>query len=128
MQTLSLYYSAILRVVVTLLVVSISLILLSLSDSAVAGNSQHDWQLKRLLHPTVHQRESERAGQVFIYDGLSSKEIDKAMDKGFDRIGNMMFINRKDKPKRDLVPHDKSPVDDAADNGVYDEEDGYGGC
>ena len=50
-----------------------------------------DWQERRLLRPSENQREQEQHGLVFIYDGLDHSTVQRAMDKHFDRIQNMMF-------------------------------------
>jgi hypothetical protein len=55
-------------------------------------DAQEAWQNNRLLTPTSHQRAQEEKGRVIIYDGLKDTTIEKAMDKAFDRIQNMMFI------------------------------------
>ncbi|MDH5326539.1 MAG: hypothetical protein OEZ68_09325 [Gammaproteobacteria bacterium] len=52
-----------------------------------------DWQKQRLLNPDTQDLVLEREGQVFIYDGISDKDIAGAMDAYFERIGSMMFIN-----------------------------------
>lgn len=57
-----------------------------------ALDSQTSWQNNRLFAPTAHQRQQEKRGSVVIYDGLKDTTIDKAMDKAFDRIQNMMFV------------------------------------
>lgn len=51
------------------------------------------WQMARLHTPTKVQRASEQRKQVFIYQGVTDKEVDKAMDAHFDRIEWMMFTN-----------------------------------
>jgi hypothetical protein len=56
------------------------------------GSSATDWQIKRLMAPTPSQLASESKGHVFIYDSLEIGQVDAAMDHGFDRIENMMFI------------------------------------
>lgn len=73
------------------------------SLGVLAAQSVEDWQLQRLLHPTAQQRAHERQGHVFIYDGLSDKEVDHALDLGFDRIDSMMFVNVKKSKDNDSV-------------------------
>ncbi|UCE89882.1 MAG: hypothetical protein JSW10_03390 [Pseudomonadota bacterium] len=61
-----------------------------------AAHSESDvdtWQLARLLAPSEIQRASEQRKQVFIYQGVKDKEVEKAMDEHFDRIEWMMFTN-----------------------------------
>jgi len=50
------------------------------------------WQNNRLFQPTARQKAQEVRGKVVIYDGLTDATVDKAMDRNFDRIQNMMFI------------------------------------
>lgn len=56
-----------------------------------AGQATTTWQERRLFEPTESQLAQEQRGQVFIYDGLESSVVQRAMDKQFDRIENMMF-------------------------------------
>jgi hypothetical protein len=39
--------------------------------------------------------EKERQGGVYIYDGLTEREVERALDGNFKRIQNMMFIGTK---------------------------------
>jgi len=59
-------------------------------DSPVA--SSLDYQIKRLLTPSVTELAVEDRGSVYIYDSLEMKQVDAALDQHFDRIENMMFI------------------------------------
>jgi hypothetical protein len=52
----------------------------------------HDWLLRRLLQPSPHELKQERNGSVTIYDGLTEREVDTALDKNFGRIQTMMFM------------------------------------
>lgn len=54
-------------------------------------DSADKWQMNRLFEPTTRQELSEKNGQIMIYDGLRDTTINKALDKNFDRIQNMMF-------------------------------------
>jgi len=77
------------------------------NSSEFVGSSA--WQLHRLFEPTPQQLAQEAKGRVFIYDGLESKEVERAMDKEFDRVDSMMFIHiKKRKPTGELVSHDDS--------------------
>ena len=49
------------------------------------------WQTNRLFEPTPYQLNRETQGQIMIYDGLRDSTIKDAIDKNFERIGNMMF-------------------------------------
>ena len=52
----------------------------------------HDWQVQRLMEPLPRDLEKERKGRVYIYDGLTEREVDTALDTQFPRIQNMMFV------------------------------------
>jgi len=52
----------------------------------------HDWQVRRLMNPTPQELEKERMGNVYIYDGLTEREVDTALNTRFSRIQNMMFV------------------------------------
>ena len=53
----------------------------------------NNWHKQMLFEPTGQQLQQEHLGQVFIYDGIKSADIELAMDSSYDRIENMMFIN-----------------------------------
>ncbi len=80
----------------------------------------HDWLLKRLMQPSPHELERERNGNVYIYDGLSEREVDSALDRNFDRIQAMMFVG--------TVKTDPGgqPLHDAASGKVIQESGGCG--
>ena len=52
----------------------------------------HDWQLRRLMQPLPHELEKERSGSVYIYDGLTEREVEGALSAHFERIQYMMFM------------------------------------
>lgn len=71
--------------------------LLSVADPSVGSaggpdHALHDWQLRRLMAPLPHELQKERAGGVYIYDRLTEREVDRALDAHFDRIQHMMFM------------------------------------
>ena len=59
------------------------------SASTTADDS---FQGKMLFAPSESMLEAEERGRIMIYDGLEAKVVDKALDKQFDRIENMMFV------------------------------------
>lgn len=61
----------------------------SLAGQATA---EQDWQERKLFAPSATQQRLERQGRVYIYDGLHEDTVDRALDAGFDRVENMMFI------------------------------------
>jgi hypothetical protein len=52
----------------------------------------HDWQVQRLMEPSPRDLEKEHRGYVYIYDGLTEREVDTALNTQFPRIQNMMFV------------------------------------
>jgi hypothetical protein len=79
----------------------------------------HDWQVQRLMEPSPRDLEKEQNGYVYIYDGLTEREVDTALKTQFPRIQNMMFVGTL---KTDT--HGE-PLQDAA-SGRYVQESG--GC
>ena len=65
-----------------------------------------DWQIKQLFQPGKYRDSLEKQGRVFIYAGMKSSMVMKALDEHFDRIQSMMFTgsvvtNKKGTPLRD---------------------------
>ena len=58
---------------------------------------------------------SSAQGHVFIYDKLNERVIDRAMDKNFERIDSMMFINVQKKKDNSNSPTDVNTHDDDDD-------------
>lgn len=84
----------------TLLMNAVRLVIfipVSLAGNAgvLAVERSNDWQNQRLLQPSATQLTNERRGQVFIYDGLNERVVERAMDEHFERIDSMMFVNVK---------------------------------
>jgi hypothetical protein len=50
------------------------------------------WQLAMLFEPSAAQLKAEERGRVFIYDGIKSTDVQRVMDRQFDRLDSMMFI------------------------------------
>ena len=74
------------------LVSIVTVIAASTAIPADARDTEEDWQYRRLFEPTLAEREQERRGQIMIYDGLTQGTVNAALDQGFERIENMMFI------------------------------------
>ena len=70
-------------------VIIINMLLVLVSMPAKAADS---YQYKSLFTPSDFTLKAEAKGRIMIYDSLTSKTIDKAMDEQFDRIENMMFV------------------------------------
>ena len=80
--------------------------------------SSKSWQMSRLFHPTEADLASEKKGRIMIYDGVTDKTVDRALDEHFDRIGALMFT-------RTIVTDDTgNPLRDPETNEIVVEEDG----
>ena len=66
----------------------------ALSGSSPDANLEQ-WLLRRLNAPTEHELAHEREGNVYIYDGLTDREVEQALDDHFDRIEYMMFMGTR---------------------------------
>ena len=76
------------------------------------------WQQRRLDQPTEAELKWERAGHVMIYEGMKDREVEHAMDRHFNRVQGMMFINT-------VVTDDNGkPLKDPETNKVVTENDG----
>jgi hypothetical protein len=62
---------------------------------AAVQTSLEQWLLRRLNEPTERERTHERAGHVYVYDGLADRDVDRALDTQFDRIEYMMFVGTR---------------------------------
>lgn len=76
---------------VLLLILFIPLIIVTFTPLSAVASSYSDYQLRRLFAPNAGETIAESNGKVHIYDGLSSDQVDLALDGHFSRIDNMMF-------------------------------------
>lgn len=81
----------------------------SAADSS-ADENLAQWQLRRLNNPTVLERQHEREGKVYIYDGLTDRDVDQALSAHFDRIENMMFLGTRKTGSTDAANGTLRPV------------------
>jgi len=72
----------------TAIIINMLLVLVTMPAQAM-----DNYQYKTLFTPGDYTLKAEAKGRIMIYDGLTSKTIDKAMDEQFNRIENMMFIS-----------------------------------
>ena len=71
-----------------------SVCILSSALSACADTNQPlTWQQRRLEYPTKQELQWESKNRVMIYEGMTDREVEHALNNHFDRIGSMMFIN-----------------------------------
>ena len=59
---------------------------LLIASSTVFADELRDIELRRLFDPTPAELRAERAGGVYIYDGLRDTDIEHAMQEEFDRV------------------------------------------
>lgn len=67
----------------------------ALALGADPDQALHDWQVRRLMQPLPQEIEKEKSGSVYIYDGLTDREVDMALSAQFNRIQHMMFVGTK---------------------------------
>jgi hypothetical protein len=65
------------------------------ADPSPELSSLEKWQLRRLFVPNEREREHERKGNVYIYEGLTDRQVEDAMSRHFDRIEYMLFLGTK---------------------------------
>ena len=56
------------------------------------AQAMDNYQYSALFTPGDYTLKAEAKGRVMIYDGLTSKTVDRAMNEQFNRIDNMMFV------------------------------------
>ena len=78
------------RVIISVSTAIIINMLLVLASRPV--HAMDSYQYKSLFTPSEFTLKAEAKGRIMIYDGMTSKTIDKAMNEQFDRIDNMMFV------------------------------------
>ena len=71
----------------TAIIINMLLVLVSMPAHAMDS-----YQYKSLFTPSEFTLKAEAKGRIMIYDGMTSKTIDMAMDEQFERIDNMMFV------------------------------------
>jgi hypothetical protein len=64
------------------------------SSMAVAADVS-EFEQRRLFSPTEAELASEAEGRIYIYDGLTDIDVQRALNDEFDRVENMMFIRTK---------------------------------
>lgn len=53
------------------------------------------WQLASIHSPSEKHLSKESKGWIAIYDGLTDRQVLNAMDKQFNRVEHMMFVNTR---------------------------------
>ncbi len=62
------------------------------ADAKDVDQALHDWQVRRLMQPSQREQKDEVLGKVYIYDGLTDREVEQALSGHFNRIEFMMFM------------------------------------
>jgi hypothetical protein len=82
-------------------------VLLSMTLMATVGVASaadvSEIEKRRLFQPTQAELQEEAAGRIYIYDGLTHADIERAMDEEFHRVESMMFIRVKKTDERGKV-------------------------
>ena len=71
---------------------TLPVLILLYAPLAAVAEPYGDYQLRRLLAPTANERLAEARGKIYIYDGLTSRQIDRALNRHFERLDSMMFV------------------------------------
>lgn len=65
------------------------------ADRSPELTNLQEWQLRRLFVPNERELEHERKGNVYIYEGLTDRQVEEAMSRHFDRIEYMLFLGTR---------------------------------
>ncbi len=82
-----------------------------------ADQALHDWQVRRLMQPLPQEVTKEKTGSVYIYDGLTDREVDAALNSQFNRIQHMMFVGTKKTDEQGQVKQDPATGQDMQESG-----------
>lgn len=77
---------------------------LLLVSPVLQAKELRDIELRRLFEPTPAERRAERAGRVYIYEGLREDDVERALREQFDRASSMMFIRVQPNPAASSRP------------------------
>ena len=91
---------------------------LAISISHADERADADWQQAMLFQPDSAQLQREKAGRVMIYQGVTDKVIDQAMDEQFGRVSSMMFVGTV------ITDVDGEPLKDEETGELVVEDDG----
>ena len=75
-------------------------------QAAFSESVYERWQIKRMFEPAQSQLKLDQRGKVFIYEGITDRDVSRVMDEAFERIEHMMFVgtvvtDKGGKPKSD---------------------------
>ena len=73
--------------------VSATLMLLATSNLTATELNGDGYQAHMLYNPSTSQIKREQKGSIYIYDGMTDKQVHRALDQQWERIHAMMFVN-----------------------------------
>jgi hypothetical protein len=90
----------------------------AIADVQDPQSSLEQWLLRRLNEPTARELAHEHQGNVYVYDGLTDREVDQAMNRHFERIQYMMFVGTRKTAPEQAAPGRTAPAasDDATES------------
>ena len=77
------------------LLTTIGLTAALVSSGIAAAADVSDIEQRRLFEPTEAERAAEAEGRIYIYDGLTDRDVQRALDDEFERVDSMMFIRTR---------------------------------
>ena len=83
------------------------------SENPPSDPAYRQLEMRRLFEPTEFELRSEGKGKVYIYEGVTDRAVNQAMEDEFERVEHMMFINtiRTDAQGRPLRDPDTGLID-----------------
>ena len=63
------------------------------SENPPTDPAYRQLEMRRLFQPNEFEMRNEAAGSVYIYEGLTDRAVNQAMEDEFERVEHMMFIN-----------------------------------
>ncbi|WP_296898213.1 hypothetical protein [Thiohalocapsa sp.] len=94
----------------------ITLVTLAACFGAASAADVSDIELRRLFNPTAAELASESEGRIYIYDGLTDVDVQRALNEEFERVEHMMFIRTRKTDDTGKVKRD-------AESGTVEYED-----
>jgi hypothetical protein len=94
----------------------ITLVTLAACFGAASAADVSDIELRRLFNPTTAELAAESEGRIYIYDGLTDIDVQRALNEEFDRVEHMMFIRTRKTDDTGKVKRD-------AESGTVEYED-----
>jgi hypothetical protein len=69
-------------------------LILALAPAAYAADVS-EIEKRRLFEPTPSELQEEAKGRIYIYEGLTDRDVEQALEEEFERVDSMMFIRVK---------------------------------